>query len=290
MDAQQITSLLTNPALLHGISVEELEDVAAQYPYSAVLQTLLVKRYQLQGETDMDSALAKAALLHPNRQVLYHYMERPLQAPLAEAVPKPAERAVTTPVKEKVPAPTVVETIAPPVKTEPTATPEPVSAVANKEPEPATVTTPQDIPAPIQVDIEKDKLSFSEWLKRVREGAVQDAKDLEQIIQSGSYEAQLVKASAKAEEEKPAPRKEVAKEVPSQQPKDDGGQMNKQVDDLAQKSVTFDDELVTETLAKIFELQKKYSKALDAYERLLVKHPERKALYLAAIERLKTKQ
>ena len=50
---------------------------------------------------------------------------------------------------------------------------------------------------------------------------------------------------------------------------------------LIEKSVSEDDELVSETLANIYFEQKKYDKALSAYKKLSLKYPE-KSIYFAS--------
>ena len=57
----------------------------------------------------------------------------------------------------------------------------------------------------------------------------------------------------------------------------------------ARSSVLEDENLVTETLAKIYALQGNYSKAIRAYEILCLKFPEKKSLFALQIEKLKAK-
>lgn len=60
--------------------------------------------------------------------------------------------------------------------------------------------------------------------------------------------------------------------------------------DIIEKSVYEDDEMITETLAKLYFQQNKYEKALEAYKKLSLKFPE-KSIYFASqikeIEELK---
>ncbi|MFV0592606.1 MAG: tetratricopeptide repeat protein [Draconibacterium sp.] len=51
--------------------------------------------------------------------------------------------------------------------------------------------------------------------------------------------------------------------------------------DILNKSVSENDELITETLANIFFQQKNYDKAIDAFEKLSLKYPE-KSIYFAS--------
>jgi hypothetical protein len=49
-------------------------------------------------------------------------------------------------------------------------------------------------------------------------------------------------------------------------------------------------EVVTEAMALVLEKQDKFDKAIAIYEKLLLLHPEKGALFAARIEDLKTKQ
>ena len=60
---------------------------------------------------------------------------------------------------------------------------------------------------------------------------------------------------------------------------------NKQ--DLSKKSWSSNDELMTETLAKVFVKQKKFRKAIEAYEILGLKYPEKNSLFANQIKRIK---
>jgi hypothetical protein len=55
----------------------------------------------------------------------------------------------------------------------------------------------------------------------------------------------------------------------------------------AKNSLTDNDEIVTETLAKIYAEQGSYLKAISTYEKLSLRHPEKSAYFAALIEKLK---
>lgn len=55
----------------------------------------------------------------------------------------------------------------------------------------------------------------------------------------------------------------------------------------ARKSVEESDDIVTETLAKIHVLQKNYSKAISAYEKLILLYPEKKSFFASRIEKIR---
>ena len=61
----------------------------------------------------------------------------------------------------------------------------------------------------------------------------------------------------------------------------------KNIEDLSQKSWSPNDELMTETLAKVFVKQKKYRKAIEAYQILGLKYPEKNSLFANQIKEIK---
>ncbi len=59
--------------------------------------------------------------------------------------------------------------------------------------------------------------------------------------------------------------------------------------DMAKESSEMREDIISESLAKIFVKQKKNEKAIDIYKKLIWKFPQKKALFAAQIEKLKKK-
>ena len=60
--------------------------------------------------------------------------------------------------------------------------------------------------------------------------------------------------------------------------------------DLSEKSLTSTNELMTETLAKVFVKQKRYDKAVQAYQILGLKYPEKNSFFADQIKEIKRLQ
>ncbi len=58
-------------------------------------------------------------------------------------------------------------------------------------------------------------------------------------------------------------------------------------EDKAERSFVVGNELITEKLADLYVNQKFYDKALDAYDKLILKYPEKNTYFAAQIEKIK---
>ena len=58
---------------------------------------------------------------------------------------------------------------------------------------------------------------------------------------------------------------------------------------MAKRSITEDENLVTETLANIYYQQENYEKALRAYEKLSLKYPKKRTYFANQINLIKKK-
>jgi hypothetical protein len=78
--------------------------------------------------------------------------------------------------------------------------------------------------------------------------------------------------------ERPAPRKR------EKTPKEDSPENFEY--EIVEKSVSESDELITETLAMLYFEQKKYDKALEAFQKLSLKYPEKSVYFASRIEEI----
>lgn len=79
------------------------------------------------------------------------------------------------------------------------------------------------------------------------------------------------------------------KEEPSLTPSSKSSNSTVDPKDLSEKSASLSDDLITENLALIYLEQNKNEKALETYEKLILKNPEKKAYFAAKIKEIKEK-
>lgn len=211
-------------------------------------------------------------------------------APEVEAQPEPE---ASTPMElEDVPAETAPED-KPRMDDEVEVAPK----VVEEEPAPARLPDGQeaiDLPAP------SEKHSFTEWLHRLKPPGLapaphfedeptqvetasdEDQEDpLAQQFQAAAYEAGIVREASR----QPDPMAPVAVEEDAEEDEPD----YKAVEQQARKSVEMNDALLSETLATVFVIQRNYKKAIEVYEKLRLKFPEKSHYFAARIAELQSK-
>ncbi|GIV34616.1 MAG: hypothetical protein KatS3mg031_2151 [Chitinophagales bacterium] len=126
-----------------------------------------------------------------------------------------------------------------------------------------------------QIPDESDEHSFTEWLHLLK------ARPADTLIK----EKEIYRAESIFEPAEISPPSDTLKEIPRESLPAETPETD--LPAQARKSLTEDSMLITETLAKIYEQQKKYARAISAYEHLSLKYPDKKAYFAQRIEALK---
>ena len=185
-------SLLKHPFSAQENEIAELHKLAGRYPFSSSVQVLLAKILKEQGSFDTSSQIKKAAVVSPNRKMLYNYLEQKITAaPVEKIIPE----LVTVPeVKEDKIALPVVPVVIPEVK--------------ESAAEPPVVIEPEPVKeAPVYFKPEEEKPNPQE--EKTQEPEAKSAPEpvkpvfadkLEKIIQLNQSEERFVKEIPKPEE------------------------------------------------------------------------------------------
>ncbi|MDX1910475.1 MAG: hypothetical protein SFV22_03265 [Saprospiraceae bacterium] len=259
MTQERFFQIVEDPDLIRRITYEELKTLALAYPYAHNLRSLLALKARQIDHPDAVRNLATAAAYSLDRTRLFL-----LVAPQAIV---PQQVLAAEEVLELKPIETVkreLEALAPVVKTEE------VREAASAIELPPPVQPPEMPPAP---EHEEEigmpaptplppKQSFSEWMAHFQPLPLLENAP-EKTVSSG--------------QESPK-----TNEMPAETPKTTGIAQQ-----LAERSVAENQDVISETLAKLYAKQGYRDKAAQMYARLALLFPEKSAYFAAEIDKLK---
>ena len=274
MDSKQIIGYIKMPERLQGEAVKDMEALAADYPYFTIGQALLAIAYQNTNDSHYEKQLRIAAATIPNRDKLRlfsviakHRLESKPEIPALpdEFVPTANVSSSEEP----------IETQEEPIQEE-----QNTSIIREK-----VFIIPE-----IDLSSSQEELSAEMALLEEKRKSLDELKS---IIAARLREIEEEKQ--KKEIEQPKPKKLSRKELidkfifenPSiSRPK---AEFYNPIS-VAQNSIIDQENIVSETLAKIYEQQGYVEKAISIYEKLGLKYPEKSRYFAAQIERLKESQ
>ena len=271
MDSKQLIGYMTRPERLKGDAVREMEQLVADYPYFAIGQTLLAIAYQNTGDERYNGQLKHTAALMPNRDKLRLFTL--IARHRWESEPEiPALPDEFTPEEETTPTDNVFSNIEP---------------IETKEEQNTGIIREKVFIIPeINLSGSHEELSAEMALLDEKRKSLDELKA---IIANRLKEIEAEKQKKETEEAKPKKlsRKELIDkfilENPSiSRPK---AEFYNPIS-VAQNSIIDQENIVSETLGKIYEKQGYIEKAISIYEKLCLKYPEKSRYFAAQIERV----
>lgn len=297
-----------------------LEETYAKHPYSASLAAALVKAYSLSGDVRYEEMIQRTALLANDRKVLHDFLfeetediETP-QVPqsetsiedesidLVQRVDEDAEGRIELDetsiedVQEKVEDPLERQFLAEALSAgaalelidrmdeyEEEGSEEvqaPVEEIA--EPDEASVVEPtEDV---VKEPVLPEQMSLSGWMEALSDSPIemtsaasvdvkQEVADSTPDLKSFEQAASIIDNFIGKEDAIVPKRAEFFNPAKA-----------------AKSSILDNEDIVTETLAKVYASQGNLSKAISTYEKLSLLHPEKSSYFAALIEKLKTEK
>ena len=269
MDSKQLIGYMRMPERIKGKAVDEVEQLAKTYPYFAIAQALLAIAYQNADSPKYDAQLKRAAAIMPNRDKLRLFSviarHRWESEPEITTLPDEFVTANNTSSSAKVDE--------------------------NQEETNGNIIHEKVFIIP-EIDLSGSQEELSAEMALLDEKR-KSLDELKAII--AARLKQIEEEKLKKEAEQPKPKKLSRKELIDKFILENPTISRPKAEfynpiSVAQNSIIDQENIVSETLAKIYEQQGYIEKAIAIYEKLGLKYPEKSRYFAAQIERLKESQ
>lgn len=269
MDSKQLIGYMTMPERMKGNDVDEVEQMVKAFPYFSIAQALLSIAYQNIGSPNYDSQLKRAAATMPNRDKLRllsmiakHRLESKPEIPALPDEFEPKNNVFSS-----------------------------IESIDTKEEQNGSIIREKVFIIP-EIDLSGSHEELSAEMALLEEKR-KSIDELKAIIANRLKEIEEEKQRKEAG--KPAPKKLSRKELIDKFITENPSISRPKAEfynpiSVAQNSIIDQENIVSETLAKIYEQQNYFEKAISIYKKLGLKYPEKSRYFAAQIERLQESQ
>ena len=269
MDNKQLIGYMTMPERMKGNDVDEMEQMVKAFPYFSIAQALLSIAYQNIGSPNYDSQLKRAAATMPNRDKLRllsmiakHRLESKPEIPALPDEFEPKDNVFSS-----------------------------IESIDTKEEQNGSIIREKVFIIP-EIDLSGSHEELSAEMALLEEKR-KSIDELKAIIANRLKEIEEEKQRKEAG--KPAPKKLSRKELIDKFITENPSISRPKAEfynpiSVAQNSIIDQENIVSETLAKIYEQQNYFEKAISIYKKLGLKYPEKSRYFAAQIERLQESQ
>ncbi len=269
MDSKQLIGYMTMPERMKGNDVDEVEQMVKTFPYFSIAHTLLSIAYQNIGSPNYDSQLKRAAATMPNRDKLRllsmiakHRLESKPDIPALPDEFEPKDNVFSS-----------------------------IESIDTKEEQNGSIIREKVFIIP-EIDLSGSHEELSAEMALLEEKR-KSIDELKAIIANRLKEIEEEKQRKEAG--KPAPKKLSRKELIDKFITENPSISRPKAEfynpiSVAQNSIIDQENIVSETLAKIYEQQNYFEKAISIYKKLGLKYPEKSRYFAAQIERLQESQ
>jgi hypothetical protein len=291
MNKADFVKVLRDPELLNRSTVNELMDLAVQFPYSSSVQAILALNMFKENHILYDSQLKMAACSIADRNILRHHISRLARIKEPSGLPDEGIRQKPLRTEPEVPAQEpIMDTVVEPENTlSPTE-----SAAPDIQQQEILETTQSQSRTGFEVkeqesaitqlsdhevhEMDEDELLRRKSIEELKRIVAERIKAIEEEKRSGMTPASSSKSDIidKFIEESPTITR--------------GKSQFFNPVDVAQQSVTDQENIVSETLARIYLKQGHSEKAISIFEKLILKYPEKSSYFAALIEETRLKK
>ena len=269
MDSKQLIGYMTMPERMKGNDVDEVEQMVKTFPYFSIAHALLSIAYQNIGSPNYDSQLKSAAATMPNRDKLRllsmiakHRLESKPEIPALPDEFEPKDNVFSS-----------------------------IESIDTKEEQNGSIIREKVFIIP-EIDLSGSHEELSAEMALLEEKR-KSIDELKAIIANRLKEIEEEKQRKEAG--KPAPKKLSRKELIDKFITENPSISRPKAEfynpiSVAQNSIIDQENIVSETLAKIYEQQNYFEKAISIYKKLGLKYPEKSRYFAAQIERLQESQ
>jgi len=280
MKVTDFTYLLENPAkVVNPLQTKQLEDILVEYPYFQAARALHLKGLKNLHSYKYNKALKTTAAYTADRDVLFdfitsqdflQYEPKSDSAALEDNIPKPEivseEKRELIEISEDKPLPQDEK------DAEQILDPE---LFTHKNPTKET-SEKLELGTPLNFE-KKEKFSFTEWLQLADQKPLDPRKDTREKEKKNT----APKTSQNSKQKQKFAR--IDKFI-EQNPKIVPKENIPTPANLANSGILDKNELMTETLARVYLEQRKYKKAIQAYKILSLKYPEKSSFFADRIK------
>jgi hypothetical protein len=289
MHNDELIKYIRHPGKLNHETLDEIILIKEQYPYFQTIHLLVVKNLYLMGDARYQSELEHAALYVADRRVLYELIY-PLVADQVEPpVVKPSEIPAAKPEQEEIHEKPVAEQ-------EKKSMRDNISSLLAWQMDELELINPDEaeLLPEIGIDIEQTYGSNAELLTLETEPSEDETiPDITHDSIGDSHteveennDNRIIEIPENHLKESTINNNLIDKFI-VENPRIMPTENNHPQKDISEDSVKEHDGIFTDTLAKIYIKQGYYSKAIFAYEKLILKYPEKSSYFAAQIEEIK---
>lgn len=273
MTQTQLEQYIENPSAMNDDVLEELSQLIEEYPFSSTLRMLLVKGLQNKKDISFDKQLKRTAIHVSDRKVLFDFLQETKFEEEGEV--GEIEEIEEVKVQKEIEETSVEEKVT-----------EPKKSKAKKEKnledqiQTASVGSQYILNVSDELPHVSELVNMSKGKKKKRKKSKKKEKaepiDFFSFI-DGSAEKKV----------KHNDKKRLKQFIESKEKALKGKKAIYSPEKQAKKSLEENDNLISDTLAKIFVKQKKYDKAIKTYKKLRLNYPEKSVYFAAQIKKVK---